>query len=69
LEALRAKSEFTVSGYVLMPEHVHLLVGEPRNTSLATPLQLLKQNTSRKLNITEDQFWQRRYYDSMSGVK
>ncbi len=52
-----------------MPEHVHLLVGEPRNTSLATPLQLLKQNTSRKLNITEDQFWQRRYYDSMSGVK
>ncbi len=63
LEPLRAKYEFTVSGYVLMPEHVHLLVGEPRNTSLATALQLLKQNTSRKLNITEDQFWQRRYYD------
>jgi putative transposase len=63
LEALRAKYEFTVSGYVLMPEHVHLLVGEPRNTSLATALQLLKQNTSRKLNITEDQFWQCRYYD------
>lgn len=63
LEALRAKYEFTVAGYVLMPEHVHLLVGEPRDTSLATVLQLLKQNTSRRLNRTEGQFWQRRYYD------
>src|ERR1700758_3660503 len=64
LETLRAKYEFTVSGYVLMPEHVHLLVGEPRNTPLATALQLLKQNTSRKLNkSSEDRFWQRRYYD------
>jgi putative transposase len=55
--------EFTVAGYVLMPEHVHLLVGEPGNASLAIALQLLKQNTSRKLNATEGQFWQRRYYD------
>ena len=63
LEALRAKYELNVAGYVLMPEHVHLLVGEPRNTSLAIAVQLLKQNTSRKLNRTEDRFWQRRYYD------
>jgi hypothetical protein len=32
-------------------------------------LQLLKQNTSRKLNRTEDQFWQRHYYASTSGAK
>ena len=63
LETIRAKYEFTIAGYVLMPEHVHLLVGEPRNISLARALQLLKQNTSRKLNRTEDKFWQRRYYD------
>jgi len=46
-----------------MPEHVHLLVGEPRGASLAIVLQLLKQNTSRKLNSAEDKIWQRRYYD------
>ena len=64
LESVRVRHEFVVAGYVLMPEHVHLLVGEPRTTSLATALQLLKQNTSRKLNLSgEDQFWQRRYYD------
>ena len=47
-----------------MPEHVHLLAGEPRTAPLATALQLLKQNTSRKLNFSDDNpFWQRRYYD------
>lgn len=35
--------------YVLMSEHVHLLVGETRTASLAVALQVLKQQTSRKL--------------------
>jgi putative transposase len=69
LEALRAKYEFTVSGYVLMPEHVHLLVGEPRNTSLATAPQLLKQNTSKKVEHNRRPVLAVRNYDSMSGVK
>ena len=64
LEAVRSNYEFVVAGYVLMPEHVQLLVGEPRTSPLATALQVLKQNTSRKLNTSgEEQFWQRRYYD------
>jgi putative transposase len=47
-----------------MPEHVHLLVGEPRRSSLSVALQVLKQQTSRKLKQRgEVQFWQRRYYD------
>jgi putative transposase len=47
-----------------MPEHVHLLVGEPKVSSLATALQVLKQQTSRKLKRSGGvQFWQRRYYD------
>jgi hypothetical protein len=55
---------FVVAGYVLMPEHVHLLVGEPRRSSLSIALQVLKQQTSRKLKQRgEVQFWQRRYYD------
>jgi putative transposase len=53
-----------IAGYVLMPEHVHLLVGEPSKTSLAVALQVLKQQTSRKLKRRgEARFWQRRYYD------
>ena len=55
---------FVVAGYVVMPEHVHLLVGEPRRSSLSVALQVLKQQTSRKLKQRgEVQFWQRRYYD------
>jgi putative transposase len=61
LEALRVRYGFVVAGYVLMPEHVHLLVSEPRRSSLSVALQVLKQQTSRKLKQRgEAQFWQRR---------
>jgi putative transposase len=47
-----------------MPEHVHLLVGEPLVSSLSVALQVLKQNISRRLKSQgEVRFWQRRYYD------
>jgi putative transposase len=63
LEAVRVRYCFVVAGYVLMPEHVHLLVGEPRRSSLSV-VQVLKQQTSRQLKQHgELQFWQRRYYD------
>ena len=64
LEAVRKRYSFVIAGYVLMPEHVHLLVGEPQASSLATALQALKQQTSKVLKRPgETQFWQRRYYD------
>jgi putative transposase len=64
LEAVRVRYRLVVAGYVLMPEHVHLLVGEPQKDSLAGALQVLKQLTSRKLKQPgAAQFWQRRYYD------
>jgi putative transposase len=64
LEAVRLCYGFVVAGYVLMPEHVHLLVGEPPRSSLSIAIQVLKQQTSRKLKQRDDlQFWQRRYYD------
>jgi putative transposase len=64
LEAVRVRYGFVVAGYVLMPEHVHLLVGEPSRSPLSVALQVLKQQTSRKLKQHGDaQFWQRRYYD------
>jgi putative transposase len=40
---------FYVVGYVVMPEHVHLLVTEPKQTILATALQALKQSVSQQL--------------------
>ena len=47
-----------------MPQHVHLLVGEPAVSSLTVALQVLKQQASRKLKpVGETHFWQRRYYD------
>ncbi len=64
LEAVRRRYGLVVAGYVLMPDHVHLLVGEPLVSSLSVALQVLKQKTSRKLKKKADaQFWQRRYYD------
>lgn len=64
LETVRLRYGFVVVGYVLMPEHVHLLVGETRTASLAVALQVLKQQTSRKLKKPGTvHYWQRRYYD------
>ena len=64
LEEVRRRYGFVVAGYVVMPEHVHLLLGEPLVSSLSVALQVLKQKTSRKLKKKgEAQFWQRRYYD------
>ena len=60
----RRRCGFAIAGYVLMPEHVHLLAGEPRRSMLAVVLQVLKQRTSRKLKARGAvQFWQRRYCD------
>jgi putative transposase len=64
LERARVRFRFVVAGYVLMPEHVHLLVGETQIAALSTAIQVLKQQTSKKLKPCGDlQFWQRRYYD------
>lgn len=64
MEAVRQQFQFAIIGYVLMPEHVHMLVSEPRSDLLAVALQVLKQQTSRRLGKhSEAQFWQRRYYD------
>jgi putative transposase len=53
-----------VTGFVVMPEHVHLLLSEPERGSLAVVLQMLKQVVSQKLNKhATTPFWQPRYYD------
>jgi putative transposase len=63
LESARRQYGMAVFGYVMMPEHVHLLVAEPLRAPLATALQSLKQSVARRLIDGRSQFWQRRYYD------
>ena len=53
-----------VTGYVVMPEHVHLLSSEPERKDLSVVMQMLKQVTSHKLRpLGWRRFWQVRYYD------
>lgn len=64
LERVRRWYGFFVSGYVVMPEHIHLLISEPERSTLAVALQMLKQNTAHQLRPPEGSpFWQPRYYD------
>ena len=46
LEQTRQQQDLRIAGYVLMPEHVHLLTTEPTCDTLATFLQIFKQRTS-----------------------
>ena len=61
LERTRVRYALCVIGYVVMPEHVHLLLSEPQRGTLATALHALKLSVS-KLS-RERPFWQARYYD------
>jgi putative transposase len=63
LEQARRQYGFSVTGYVVMPEHVHLLVSEPQRVVLARALQALKQSVARRLIVNRKHFWQARYYD------
>jgi putative transposase len=53
--------QFDIFGYVVMPEHVHLLLSEPGKDLLAVGLQALKISVSKRAE--ERPFWQARYYD------
>jgi putative transposase len=63
LERIRQKFDLRIYAYVIMPEHVHLLVSEPEQGLLSEALKSLKQGVSRRLLGDGDHFWQKRYYD------
>ena len=67
LERVRQRHQFSVIGYVVMPEHVHLLVTEPETGTPSAMMQVLKQTSSRKLKplvqMRGESFWQVRFYD------
>ena len=63
LERVRRSFRLCVYGYVVMPEHVHLLLSEPQRATLADAIKSLKQGVSRRLISNAAHFWQQRYYD------
>jgi putative transposase len=61
LEQTRRRYVFFVFGYVVMPEHIHLLVSEPKRGTLGKAIQALKTSISKQSK--QSPFWLTRYYD------
>ncbi len=72
---MRRRFDMFVFGYVVMPEHVHLLLSEPEKGTLADAIHYLKLSFSKRVRLlsqvsvqTKDAnlghghpFWQKRY--------
>ncbi|MFZ0706130.1 MAG: transposase, partial [Candidatus Korobacteraceae bacterium] len=48
LERMRRRFDMCIFGYVVMPEHVHLLLSEPEKGSLADAIHYLKLSFSKR---------------------
>jgi putative transposase len=49
LDEVRKRHDFRLIGYVVMPEHVHLILSEPAKNNPSRALQVLKQKVARTL--------------------
>jgi putative transposase len=79
LEQVRRRYAFVVVGYVVMPEHIHLLISEPQDKNPSTVMQALKLGFARRVlasnrrrhnpaqsslfDHTPQHVWQKRFYD------
>src|SRR5579859_3432283 len=75
LEQVRQRYLFVVVGYVVMPDHIHLLISEPERGTPSTVMQVLKQRYAREVSKPggpsfalfakggQSHVWQRRFYD------
>ncbi len=52
LERVRRRYRLVVLGYVVMPEHIHLLVSEPQQKTLSTVIQALKLGVVRSIRCS-----------------
>jgi putative transposase len=50
LEDMRRRFQLCIYGYVVMPEHVHLLLSEPPQVSLAEAMHYLKLSFARRVS-------------------
>src|SRR5690348_3417171 len=79
LEQVRQRYDFVVVGYVVMPEHIHLLISEPEKGDPSRVMQALKQGFARRalkrsrqsgsagqeplFSVEAEHVWQHRFYD------
>jgi REP-associated tyrosine transposase len=78
LEQTRQRYEFVILGYVIMPEHIHLLISEPQHGTPSTVMQALKLGFARRVlglggrpnhaigrkeRLGPHHVWQPRFYD------
>jgi putative transposase len=74
LEEVRQRHRFVVLGYVVMPEHFHLLISESQETTPSIVMQVLKQRFAHQVLAqlrkqrspsprAPGKIWQRRFYD------
>ena len=64
LSQVRDRYDFGLFGFVVMPEHIHLLISEPNTGNPSAAMKALKQRVSRALRGKRSaHFWQRRFYD------
>jgi putative transposase len=74
-EQTRSKYRFVVHGYVLMPEHFHLLMTEPEAGDPSVVMKVLKERFSRqvkkivertpsgRIDSTLELVWEKRFHD------
>ena len=79
LERMRQRYQFVVVGYVIMPEHIHLLISEPQEGNPSIVMQALKLGFTRRIVVeakrrsdpaqaalldrVPQHIWQKRFYD------
>jgi putative transposase len=79
LEQVRRRYGFVVVGYVVMPDHIHLLISEPERGNPSRVMQAVKQGFARRglkvlrkgralgqqelFGAAAEHVWQRRFYD------
>ncbi len=68
LEDMRVHFDMCIYGYVVMPDHVHLLLNEPPQAKLANAMHYLKLSFAKRLRSCtpareNGTFWQKRYHD------
>lgn len=84
LEQVRRRYQFVVAGYVVMPEHFHLLISEPQKQNPSTVMQALKLGFARRVLAdmrrrrnpaqallfapAPEHIWQRAFMTSTSGA-
>ena len=74
IEEIRLRHRFPILGFVIMPEHVHLLIGAPEKGDPSLVLKVIKQMSARRFlrrrtnaslfpDLELKHFWQKRFYD------